>query len=400
MKLTKNAKNAIYIGTLCSIAYLAVYIARNILSAVTPKMLETGDFTEEYIGRISSVYFMFYAFGQLINGVIGDKIKAKYMMCLGLLLAGVASVVFPMLIAYRFAALVSYAMTGFFLAMIYGPMTKMVSENTEPLHAVRCSLAYTFSSFFGSPLAGILAAALIWQSVFTVSSVILAVMAVATFIFLTLFEKRGMITYGKYKPKEKGTGNIRVLIERRIVKFSFISILTGIVRTSVVFWLPTYISQYLDFSAENSALIFTVATLVISTSAFITAFVYGKIGHSMDKTVLLMFIISMVAFALVYFIKQPVFNIVLMVLAIMGANCASSVLWSLYCPSLRDTGMVSGATGFLDFLSYMAAAAANAVFANAATSIGWGNLILVWFALMALGVIISLPFKHKTNQTV
>ena len=182
MKLTKNAKNAIYIGTLCSIAYLAVYIARNILSAVTPKMLETGDFTEEYIGRISSVYFMFYAFGQLINGAIGDKIKAKYMMCLGLLLAGVASVVFPMLIAYRFAALVAYAMTGFFLAMIYGPMTKMVSENTEPLHAVRCSLAYTFSSFFGSPLAGILAAALIWQSVFTVSSVILAVMAVATAI--------------------------------------------------------------------------------------------------------------------------------------------------------------------------------------------------------------------------
>ena len=33
-------KNAIYIGVLCSAAYLAVYIARNMLSAVTPELLE------------------------------------------------------------------------------------------------------------------------------------------------------------------------------------------------------------------------------------------------------------------------------------------------------------------------------------------------------------------------
>ena len=43
MKLSKNAKNAVYIGTLCSISYLAVYIARNILSAVTPQMVEGGS---------------------------------------------------------------------------------------------------------------------------------------------------------------------------------------------------------------------------------------------------------------------------------------------------------------------------------------------------------------------
>ena len=76
MKLSQNAKKAIYIGTLCSIAYFAVYIARNILSAVTPQMVALG-YTEEYIGSISSLYFVFYAIGQLINGAIGDKIKAK-----------------------------------------------------------------------------------------------------------------------------------------------------------------------------------------------------------------------------------------------------------------------------------------------------------------------------------
>ena len=70
------------------------------------------------------------------------------------------------------------------------------------------------------------------------------------------------------------------------------------------------------------------------------------------------------------------------------------MLWSRYCPSLRDTGMVSTATGFLDFLSYMAAGVANILFANAATTIGWGNLILVWAGLMLLGVIIALPYDR------
>ena len=71
------------------------------------------------------------------------------------------------------------------------------------------------------------------------------------------------------------------------------------------------------------------------------------------------------------------------------------MMWSRYCPSLRDTGMVSSATGYLDFVSYMAAAAATTLFANAVESIGWGNLILVWFALMAVGFIITFPRKAK-----
>ena len=93
MKLSRNVKNAVMIGTLCSISYFAVYIARNILSAVTPQMVD-GGYTEEYIGSISSLYFIFYAVGQLINGAIGDKIKAKWMLSIGLLGAGVTNLVF------------------------------------------------------------------------------------------------------------------------------------------------------------------------------------------------------------------------------------------------------------------------------------------------------------------
>lgn len=399
METTKNqnVKNAIMIGSLCSVSYLAVYFARNILSTVTPQILETSNLTTEYIGSVSSLYFIMYAIGQLINGIVGDKIKARYMISFGLILAGICNILFPYIINSPTNAKIVYGMTGFFLSMIYAPMTKVVSENTEPKYATRCSLGYTFASFLGSPLAGVAAAFMAWKNVFNLSSMTLFVMGGICFLMFLSLEKKGIVKYNQYKipKKEQKESGIKILIKHRIIKFTLISIITGIVRTTVVFWLPTYISQYLKFSADKSAMIFTVATFIISMSAFIAVFIYEKLGNKMDLTILLAFISASISFLLVYFIKTSTLNIIFMVLGILSSNCAASMLWSRYCPSLRNTGMVSSATGFLDFASYVAASTSSTIFANAVSSIGWKNLILVWFGLMVCGVIVALYKMEK-----
>ena len=71
------------------------------------------------------------------------------------------------------------------------------------------------------------------------------------------------------------------------------------------------------------------------------------------------------------------------------------MMFSRYCPSLADTGMVSTATGFLDFMSYMGASAASTLFANAVNTICWNKLILIWILLMLVGVAISVPAVRK-----
>ena len=392
LNISPEAKKAIRIGSMCSVSYLAVYVARNILGAVSPQMIESGVFTTENIGKLSSIYFVSYAVGQLINGAIGDRIKAKYMISVGLAMAGLCNLLFSLFAETPAAAYVSYGMTGFFLSMIYGPMTKVVAENTEPIYATRCSLGYTFSSFLGSPLAGILATFLVWQSVFATSSTMLILMGTICFLVFTHFERQGIIEYNKYKAQREQGGGIRVLIQKRIIKFTLISVLTGVIRTTVVFWLPTYLSQYLSFTPDRAALIYTGCTFVISMTTFIAIFIYERLGRNMDLTILIAFSSSAVCFLAVFLVRQTELNIVFMVLAIMSNNCAATMLWSRYCPSLRDTGMVSGATGYLDFMSYMAASISSTLFANAVADIGWKMLILTWFLLMLAGVAIALPY--------
>ena len=397
MNIQKNSsvRNAVFIGTLCSVSYLGVYFARNILSVVTPQMIENSGYTEEYIGSISSMFFTFYAVGQLINGLVGDKIKSRYMISFGLLLAGICNALFPHTLDIPAAAHLTYGMIGFFLSMIYAPMTKVVAENTEPHYAARCCLGYTFASYLGSPAAGLVAAFFLWQMVFYLGSASLIVMGLLCFICFLYFEKAGIVKYNQYEPaKENGKG-WKVLIEHRIIKFTFVSVLTGIVRTAVVFWMPTYLAQYLGFTPQDSGLIFTVATFVISSSAFLAVIIYERLKRNMDLVLLLFFAGSAISFVGVYLVSQPMVNICLMILAILFNNCAAAMLWSIYCPSLRDTGMVSGATGYLDFMSYMAAAVSSTLFANAVAGIGWKNLILVWLVLMAAGVIVALPWTGR-----
>ncbi len=390
-KIKPELRNALIIGILCSVSYLGVYITRNILGAVTPQIIEAEGLSEEYIGAVSSLYFMFYAFGQLLNGLVGDRIKARYMISFGLVCAGITNLLFPIFLHNAIAARALYGMTGFFLSMIYAPMTKLVAENTEPVYATRCSLGYTFAAYFGSPFAGVMAAVCSWTAVFNISSGIMFAMGAVFFFSFLIMEKKGIVGYGKYKPISHGIGGgVGLLVKNRILRFTLVSILTGIVRTTVVFWMPTYFTAYLGYDPKTSAAIFTVATFVISFAAPASVFVFEVVlRRHIDNALTLFFGISAASFIGLFFVSQPIVNIALIVLAIFASNSAATMLWSRYCPSLRDTGMVSSATGYLDFVSYMAAAASSTIFANAVTSIGWQNLILVWFGIMMVGVVMS-----------
>ena len=394
--MTQEAKKAVRIGLLCTIAYLAVYVARNMLGVVSPGMIETGRYTEAYIGTISTGYLIAYACGQLINGAIGDKIIARYMISGGLLFAGFCNMALPFA-PDLLTTTVLYSASGFFLSMIYGPMTKSVSENVKPEHAARVALGYTIASFLGSPSAGVVAMLTNWQNAFLICGGILISMGILTFLSFLHLEKKGLIVYHNSKsdrvPMKEG---LKRLLDHHIIKYSFVSVLTGIVRTTVVFWVPTYLAQYLSFTPTMAVAIFSGVTLAMSVGPFLnTLLVYERIfRRNRGKTVLCMFAVSAAAFLLMFLWKQPVFSVAMLTLALVANGGAATMLWSTYCPSLHKTGLVSTATGYLDFMSYMGAAAANLIFSNAVASIGWGWLILSWSGLMGIGVLVGLKKEN------
>lgn len=396
-RTTEGRKNAVLMEITCFFAYMTVYFSRNILSVATPEMLRVG-YTTEYIGILSTGFMITYAVGQLVNGIIGDYIKSKYMMCLGMIFAALSSVLF-LNVDNRLAKVIFYALGGFSLSMVYAPMTKLIIENLEHKYVTGALLLIAIASYVASPAVGVAAVILRWNMLFVLGQCLLVISAVMCFSVITHFEKKGVVKYRKLKDENtdnKDHAKIKELFNHEIVRYSFVSVFTGIIRTSVVFWIPTMLVQYMKYPEKTAVGIFTVISTLVAFVPYIGVSIYRFVFRkNIKKTMFASFSFGAVCFFLMCADVNQSVNVILLVLALISGNVAASMLWNVYCPSLKETGVVSGATGYLDFLSYIGSAIANLAFSNAAVSLGWKVLLAVWGAIMLAGVFTSLPNSRK-----
>lgn len=375
------------IGTVCILTYIASYYMRNLLGVLTPAMLDTGEYTKEYIGILSSVYMIFYAIGQLTNGVLGDNFSPKRMVIAGLLITGLASIIFPYS-GNGILQVVSFAFLGYGLSMLRGPLMKIISENTSTRHArIICSF-FSSSGFIGAFIAGLFAVMFHWDIAFIVAGALVYVIALVAYVILTYLEREEILTY-KFVKNEKTSDIFSAFRADKFVFYMIIGILVEIASTSISFWIPTYLTENLSFNNNSANVIFIVKSLLHSFSPFIAIFIY-KYANDEIKIIKYSFLASSILFVGILFTKSVWINITMFLLSLVISGFASAMLWSIYIPSLKKTGKVSSANGILDCAGYVGAAAANMVFAEIAGNIGWNGVIIIWAIIMILGYGISL----------
>lgn len=392
-----KAKKAWQIGGICLTTYLASYIVRNILSVSTPRMITEEFFTKEYTGLLASVYFVFYALGQLINGFIGDRVHPKYMVATGMGLAAAASFIFPAF-EVRSIHFICFAVIGYGLSMLRGSLMKVISENTEKHYArVICTL-FSMVAIAGPLIAGVLSMLLPWRAVF-IAAGILTVMLAIIFVFTVVsLERKNMI---RFTPNSSARASdiLAVFKLKDFVFYTFISAIGEIVGTSVNFWIPTYTTEYLGFSADMASAIYSVISLSSLIAPFLTLFMYEKWIHSGPVQALIMAVASTVLFIGVRLVSEPAVNIILFVAAKIAASCASGIVWSVYIPGLGKSGRVSSANGTIDAIGYGAASLANTVFSGLLGSLGWTGVMNSWCIIMLISVIgcaVRLTLKRRS----
>jgi len=76
-------------------AYASYYLCRVNFAVAQPAILkEFPDWTNAQIGTIPSVYAVFYAAGQIINGTLGQRFGARHMMTGALVIASLTNLLF------------------------------------------------------------------------------------------------------------------------------------------------------------------------------------------------------------------------------------------------------------------------------------------------------------------
>ena len=401
MKEQSQFKKALQIGFVCIFTYIISYYLRNLLGVLTPEMISGGVYTEAYLALLASVYMIVYAAGQLVNGFIGDHVKPKYMVTLGLTVAALALLAFTY-IKQELLGILAFGLLGFGLSMLRGPLVKVISENTLPQHARVCCVFLSFSSFAGPLLAGLSAMLFDWQAVFLFSAFATLSMAVFAFLMLTWFERRGMVrpVTEQTERKEKGKVDLFSLFRlRNFVLYMVVGMVVEIAAASINFWMPTYFNQYLAIPEATSTVLFSAISLLRALCPFLALFVFKLFRERDVLIVRVAFSLSAILFAILFFVQNPLLNVLLFTLALMCSSISSATLWSIYIPSLAKSGKVSGANGVLDCTGYIAAALLNIAIVPIMNFGGWGGVILSWCATMLIGATATLFAKKSADNS-
>jgi OPA family glycerol-3-phosphate transporter-like MFS transporter len=169
-------------------AYASYYLCRVNFAVAQPVILrEFPDWTNAQIGTIPSVYAVFYAIGQIVNGAIGQRYGARRMMTGALLVAATTNLLFSTARSFN-GMLLLWAINGVGQSAGWSLAVQTISNwNTSQRRGTVIGLlstCYQVGNVVSWLLAGLLIDGLGWRAAFWVPSLVLYPLALAFFTLL------------------------------------------------------------------------------------------------------------------------------------------------------------------------------------------------------------------------
>ena len=403
-------KKSMIIGSLCFLAYMGCHIGKNILGALMPQILDAMPDAAATLGSMTSVFLLTYGFGQLINGVIGTFLPAKWMVFIGLAASGGIIMLFPVLGISRLGS-VLWGVCGFSSSMMWGPIAAMVGENTKEKAAKTILTALTAASLLGALVTYLLAFLASrqesWKPFFALAGVLMLMIALVWLPVCTRMEKKGMLVSARQK--RESTPGIRGEERKKLLRvfgsIGFLSMvlatmLNGVIRNATSIWVPTFLSRSLGLSLSAVSLISSLLPLVCISGTFLSLYILRFFRNNEKAECLALFLTSAICFALVLLFQHTCVPIALVALfvAMAGMHGACNMIFSVYVLNFRPYGIISGMSGFLDFASYMSASAASMLFTSLSAKDNWYGVVLCWALCCAAGVVFSLTAQIPSRQ--
>lgn len=163
------------IFVLCWFAYVFAYLLRMNLAVAIPAMRAGEGYTNTQLGMLTSVFFLTYTIGLLLSGYIGDRVRSKVLLTVGLTVSAGCNLGcafshgLPPLFLF-------WGINGLAQSMLWGPLMRTLSLWFDPKSLRRISFYMTFCAVFGYAaswsLASVLSTHINWRAAFFVPALL------------------------------------------------------------------------------------------------------------------------------------------------------------------------------------------------------------------------------------
>lgn len=385
---------------LLAATYMVSYITRINYGTIISAMVTQTGFSKDSLSLALTGSFITYGTGQVISGVLGDRISPKKMVSCGLLVTVLMNVLLPFC-GNPWLMCGVWCVNGFAQSFMWPPIVRLMSSLLSERDYQKASVRVSWGSSVGTILLYLLSplilAVLPWKWVFWICSGCGAAMLL---VWNRLAPDVTTVAREKCQKTQKQKN---VLLTPLMLAIMVAIALMGMLRDGVTTWMPSYISETYNFGSGVSILSGVLMPLFGIVSFQITSRMYGGRIKSPITCAAIIFAAGAAA-ALGLFFINGTGAIGSIVLSALLTGCMHGVNLMLICmipPFFKSQGNVSTVSGVLNACTYVGSAVSTYGIARLSGSIGWQNTVFVWFLIALIGTILCLlcisGWKKKFN---
>ena len=389
------------------------------MSIAIPGIMDEYGYTKTTMGLILTALFGAYAFGQFVNGQLGDKFGGRIMVSLGLILSAVFNLLFGFSSIFT-AMVVIWALNGYVQSMGWAPTVKTVANWFPRRMRGRIGgilgSSYQIGNALSWLLAGLLAAYLDWRWLFYVPAIILAAAAVHWYVR----GRNAPEVVGLPSLEEEEQGETReealpdhhlgfrytlgaVLSSPHIWCMAFGLFFLNIVRYGFMDWAPTYMFEVQKAHISVAAYKAMAIPLAGSLGAIFAGWLSDKVFHLRRAPASAIMLLALVFFTWL-FPQIPGRNWVasLAVLIMIGfLTYGPHVAIVTYAPMDFGTRKAAAsAAGFIDGMGYIGAALTGVASGFLADHFGWNAAFYLWMGgAFGAAVLMLLIWNYRPKLT-
>lgn len=387
------------ISYLLMLVYFASYIMRINFAVMIVKACSDMQLEKSALAIVLTGLTIAYGAGQVVSGVLGDKIKPRIMIICGLALA--ASCNIAMFFAENVALMtVIWTINGFAHSMLWPPIVRLLSMHLDDegysYAVVRVSWGSSAATILLYSLCPVLLRFMSWRAIIASC----AAVGVVTLVTWIIFSKK-LFDAPEVESEKKNTSDTpkKYLPIPKYVIVPMILIMLGIIfqgmlRDGVTNWVPSLLSESFGIAEEDAIFAAVIPAIFSMVSFYVFDLLHRKVFRNEVFCAAVIFGGSLAFSGIMYIIDGVVSSAVLSVfLVAMIIACMHGInlmLISVVPKRFAKSGKVATFSGIVNACTYIGAAIATPVFARIAELSGWGMTILSWAIISLLGLAVCL----------
>ncbi len=409
------------------LTYCLAYTLRVNIAVVIPAIITTFDYTYTQMGLVTSLYFVTYMFGQLINGYLGDRVSSRLLIVIGL--TGSALCNLGVALAPSFAALaLCWGLNGLFQSMLWAPLMKTLSVWFHGYQLERVSFIMALSVIFGYAISwgasSILTTQLGWTYAFYLPvALVLLFTGVMAVLFRDKPDDASVISDSSPNGQpattaladhadsvdssevSAETGRLPLLQFLRMIRLPgllLIALTQGIIREGISIWFPTIIESSGRFAAGSPWLILVIVPAINLVGIVFVRRVNRFLKSDSIRTMLIIFALVTATALLLNLLNISWFWLILLVMILLLSLTygLTPVLTSIIPFQYVRFKRVSLTAGLIDFSIYLGAAIAGIASGWIADHHPWSRVMLLWLGAAVIGLAAAIwrYFTHKGTK--